>query len=82
MLTSSNGQRSLVSLCAWQVMPQNGGYYCEFDGKTYERMERRYVLLVKAADATGETYLNMFNEQVRQTSCCHARAMPLRTGGP
>ena len=47
-----------------QVTPQGDGYFCEFDGKTYERMERRYVLLVKASDATGEAYLNMFNEQV------------------
>jgi Replication factor-A C terminal domain len=48
-----------------QVTPQGDGYFCEFDGKTYERMERRYVLLVKASDATGEAYLNMFNEQVK-----------------
>jgi hypothetical protein len=47
-----------------QVTPQGDGYFCEFDGKTYDRMERRYVLLVKASDATGEAYLNMFNEQV------------------
>lgn len=47
-----------------QVTPQGDAYFCEFDGKTYERMERRYVLLVKASDATGEAYLNMFNEQV------------------
>ena len=47
-----------------QVTPQGDAYFCEFDGKTYERMERRYVLLVKASDATGEAYLNMFNEEV------------------
>ena len=42
-----------------------GGYHCEQDSKTYSRMERRYVLLVKAADASGEAFLTLFNVQVR-----------------
>ncbi len=52
-----------------QVTPAGDGFYCEFDGKTYDTMERRYVLLLRAADFSGEAYLNMFNEQVHDCSC-------------
>lgn len=56
-----------------QVTPQGDGYYCEFDGKTYNKMERRYVLLLKASDATGEAYLNLFNDQVKFSSLVYVR---------
>ena len=48
-----------------QVTDVAGGYHCEHDGKTYSKMERRYVMLVKAADASGEAFLNLFNDQAR-----------------
>lgn len=53
------------------MTPQGDGYYCEFDSKTYAKMERRYVLLLKASDATGEACLNLFNEQVDMQICFH-----------
>ena len=39
-------------------------FFSEFDGKYLDHAEHRYVLNIKAADFTGETYLNLFNEQV------------------
>lgn len=53
------------ALAREQVTEVAGGYHCEQDSKTYSRMERRYVLLVKAADASGEAFLTLFNVQVR-----------------
>ena len=50
--------------CA-QVIPQGDGYWCEQDSKSYDAMERRYVLRLKAADFTGETFLALFNDQAR-----------------
>ena len=55
--------RAVCWLCA-QVIPQGDGYWCEHDSKSYESMERRYVLRVQAADFTGEHYLALFNDQV------------------
>ena len=48
-----------------QVIQQGDGYWCEQDSKSYDTMERRYVLRLKAADFTGETFLAVFNDQVR-----------------
>jgi len=47
-----------------QVVAQGDGYWCEHDSKSYENMERRYVLRVQAADFTGESFLALFNDQV------------------
>jgi replication factor A1 len=48
-----------------QVILQGDGYWCEQDSKSYETMERRYVLRLKAADCTGEAFLAVFNDQAR-----------------
>ena len=48
-----------------QVVQQGEGWYCEHDGKTYETRERRYIMRVKAADASGECFLHLFNDQAR-----------------
>ena len=49
-----------------QVTEQGPGqYFCEYDGKTYPAMSRRYVMQAKVADESGETYVQVFNEQVR-----------------
>lgn len=48
-----------------QVVHQGDAWYCEHDGKTYESRERRYIMRVKAADASGECFLHLFNDQVR-----------------
>ena len=53
------------AVCA-QVVAQGDGYWCEHDSKSYESMERRYVLRVQAADFTGESFLALFNDQARE----------------
>ena len=47
-----------------QVVEQNGQWYCEYDGKTYPSMVRRYVTTLRCTDHTAELTLNAFNEQV------------------
>jgi len=51
-----------------QVVEQNGQWYCEYDGKTYPSMVRRYVTTLRCTDNTAELTLNAFNEQVGQSS--------------
>ncbi len=46
------------------MVAKGDGYWCEHDNKSYESMERRYVLRVQAADFTGESFLALFNDQV------------------
>lgn len=46
-------------------MQQGDQWYSEHDGKTYPTRERRYIMRVKAADASGECFLHLFNDQVR-----------------
>ena len=48
------------------MVAQGDGYWCEHDSKSYESMERRYVLRVQAADFTGESFVALFNDQVRE----------------
>ena len=60
-----------------QVIPQGDGYWCEHDSRSYESMERRYVLRVQAADFTGEHYLALFNDQVRR-GCAFTQKVLLR----
>ncbi|DBB18305.1 TPA: hypothetical protein ACH3X3_003260 [Trebouxia sp. C0006] len=47
-----------------KVVEQNGQWYCEYDGKTYPSMVRRYVTTLRCTDNTAELTLNAFNEQV------------------
>lgn len=49
-----------------KVTPVANGWYCEGDGKTYTKMVRRYVLLVKVADLSGEAFLNLFNDEAEK----------------
>lgn len=53
---------------ALQVLEQNGQWYCEYDGKTYPSMVRRYVTTLRCTDNTAELTLNVFNEQVSLAS--------------
>lgn len=48
-----------------QVVEQNGMWLCEYDGKTYPTMVRRYIPLIKCTDCTSECTLNLFNDTVR-----------------
>ena len=59
-----------------QVSKQDDGWYCEFDSKVYPTMVRRYVMLTKVMDATGELNISFFNEQVRS----HDHIMQLAQG--
>jgi len=56
-----------------QVVEQSGQWYCEYDGKTYPTMVRRYVTTLRCTDNTAELTLNAFNEQVGQSSSSTAR---------
>ncbi|KAA6426190.1 MAG: replication A 70 kDa DNA-binding subunit-like, partial [Trebouxia sp. A1-2] len=47
-----------------KVVEQNGQWYCEYDGKTYPSMVRRYVTTLRCTDNMAELTLNAFNEQV------------------
>ena len=47
-----------------QVVEQNGMWLCEYDGKTYPTMVRRYIPLIKCTDCTSECTLNLFNDTV------------------
>ena len=51
-----------------QVVQQGEGWYCEFDGRTYTDMLRRYVMQVKCMDGSGEAMLSVFDDQVRYDS--------------
>ncbi len=51
---------------AVQVVEKDGRYWCESDGKFYDRCVRRYVFSVQVVDASGEAYVNVYNEQARQ----------------
>ena len=48
-----------------QVVQQGEGWYCEFDGRTYPDMVRRYIMQVKCMDGSGEAMLSVFDEQVQ-----------------
>lgn len=56
-----------------QVTKQDEGWYCEYDSKVYPSMVRRYVMLTKCTDATGELNISVFNEQVS----CHSLQCPV-----
>ena len=51
-----------------QVTKQDDGWYCDYDSKVYPAMVRRYVMLTKCMDGTGELNISIFNEQARCTS--------------
>ena len=46
-----------------QVVQQGEGWYCEYDGRTYPDMVRRYVMQAKCIDASGEATLSVFDDQ-------------------
>ena len=48
-----------------QVVQQGEGWYCDFDGRTYPDMLRRYVMQVMCMDGSGEAILSVFDDQVQ-----------------
>ena len=49
------------------MVAQGDEWYCEFDGKTYPAMVRRYVMQARFCDESGEAVLSVFDDQVRRT---------------
>ncbi|KAK9851907.1 hypothetical protein WJX84_007818, partial [Apatococcus fuscideae] len=49
-----------------KVVEQNGMWLCEYDGKTYPSMVRRYIPLIKCTDHTSECTVNLFNDTAEQ----------------
>jgi len=47
-----------------KVVEQDGKYFCEYNGQTYDSAELRYVFSAKIIDFTKSCYVNVFNEQV------------------
>ncbi|XAR63809.1 hypothetical protein NMG60_11023902 [Bertholletia excelsa] len=48
------------------------GYWCEGCQKNYDECSLRYIMVVKAADASGEAWLSVFNEQAEKIIGCSA----------
>lgn len=48
------------------------GYWCEGCQKNDEECSLRYIMVVKVADATGEAWLSLFNEQAEKIIGCSA----------
>lgn len=46
-----------------KVEPREGRFWCEAESRYVDAAQNRYVLTVRVADATRETYVNMFNDQ-------------------
>lgn len=46
-----------------KVVEQDGGYYCEYDGRTYATATRRYIMQARFTDASGELPVQIFNDQ-------------------
>lgn len=57
----------VVVLVCVQV-EQDGRFWCEGDQKYVEQAQQRYMMTVRVADMTGETYATMFNDQVRHAA--------------
>lgn len=54
----------LITSLTRQQVPQDGRYWCEGDGCFIDVPEQRYMMTAKVADASGEVYVTVFNEQV------------------
>jgi len=46
-----------------KVVEQDGRFYSEFEGKYIDRAEHRYVFTLKAVDASGDLYVNVYNDK-------------------
>lgn len=64
-----------------KVVPQDGRYLCEFDGKVVDVAEHRYVLSLKATDYSGECWLNAFNKEGEELLSAKADELAEMKGG-
>ncbi|WIA41863.1 hypothetical protein OEZ86_009188 [Tetradesmus obliquus] len=46
-----------------KVEPREGRFWCEAESRYVDAAQNRYVLTARVADATRETYVNIFNDQ-------------------
>ena len=46
-----------------KVVEQDGGFFCEYDGRTYAKATRRYIMQARFTDASGELPVQIFNDQ-------------------
>lgn len=63
-----------------QVVKQGDGWYCEYDSKLYPDMVRRYVMLARFIDSTGECLMSVFNEHVRHLTPDLPQCKPFAEG--
>ena len=45
-----------------KVVPRDGGWWCEYDSTLRPAMTRRFILPARAADATGEASVTLFDD--------------------
>jgi len=48
-----------------KVIEQNGGFFCEYDGRTYATATKRYIMNAKFTDISGELNLQVFDDQAK-----------------
>lgn len=48
-----------------KVVEQNGGYFCEYDGRTYATATKRYIMSAKFTDISGELNVQVFDDQAK-----------------
>lgn len=62
-------------------MAQEDRFWCEGDGCYVDKPEHRYIISARIADATGEMYVTVFNDQVRTTGNCVGHWLLLTQNG-
>jgi replication factor A1 len=48
-----------------KVVEQDGGYFCEYDGRTYATATKRYIMSAKFTDISGELNVQVFDEMAK-----------------
>ena len=46
-----------------KVVEQDGGFFCEYDGRTYSTATKRYIMQARFTDGSGELPVQVFNDQ-------------------
>ena len=49
-----------------KVIEDNGKWYCEANGQTYDSCQRRYIMRFKMMDASGSAWVNCFNDEAEK----------------
>jgi replication factor A1 len=48
-----------------KVIEQDGGFFCEYDGRTYATATKRYIMSAKFTDISGEMNVQVFDDQAK-----------------